>query len=206
MKEKKRTCKLLDFAVPPNHRVESKRKWKDWLRPWSCHRADCWLVVWVLWHINICRLLNPHKGPAREISHETGSGQGKEVPREDRRRQSAEGSSRDQSAGEVSQEKDTVSRGESRDQSAGEVSQEDAVSRRENREDSRQRWKQAREDKSAALVALWGFSLEYTLALAHRMHKKYYRLPHPHCAWSSSKPDYLFFFSSTHPVVFFSYL
>ena len=41
---------------------------------------------------------NSHKGPACKISHETGSEQGKEGLREDRRTQSAEESSRDQSA------------------------------------------------------------------------------------------------------------
>ena len=48
---------------------------------------------------------NPHKGLVREISHETGRERGKEGPREERRTQSAEGSSRKQSAGESSQEK-----------------------------------------------------------------------------------------------------
>ena len=44
-------------------------------------------------------------------------------------------------------------------------------------QNSRQRWKQGREFKSALLVALWEFSLGYMLALAHRMYKKCHRLP-----------------------------
>ena len=45
-----------------------------------------------------------HKGPSREISHESGSGREKEGPKEDRREQSAERIRRDQSTEQVSQE------------------------------------------------------------------------------------------------------
>ena len=92
---------------------------------------------------------NPHKGFVREISHETGSEGGKEGPRE--------GHSQQKGAEEDSR-------------------QERAVKRR-----SVRKWESGREEtsqqKSAWLVALWEFSLEYTLALAHRMHKTWHRLP-----------------------------
>ena len=39
---------------------------------------------------------NPHKGPEREIFHETGSGQGKESPREDRESELTKESRREQ--------------------------------------------------------------------------------------------------------------
>ena len=55
---------------------------------------------------------NPHKRLAPEISHETGSGRRLEGPREDRREQSAEGSSRDQSKEQVSQEMRVGQRGD----------------------------------------------------------------------------------------------
>ena len=90
---------------------------------------------------------NPHKWPMFEIFHETGSGRGKKGPREDRRRQSAEGSSRNQSAAAGSPEKDTISRREKR--SVGmRGSQEKTVGRRG----------QLR-DESALLMALREFSL-----------------------------------------------
>ena len=41
---------------------------------------------------------NPHKGPEGEISRETGSGGGKECPREDRERQLTKEGRREQSA------------------------------------------------------------------------------------------------------------
>ena len=47
---------------------------------------------------------NPHKWTVRKISHETGGRRGKEVLREDRRTQWAEGSRRDQSTEQISQE------------------------------------------------------------------------------------------------------
>ena len=53
---------------------------------------------------------NPHKEPVREISHETGSGGGKEGPR--KTGQSAEGIRRDQSTEQVSQEMRVGQRGD----------------------------------------------------------------------------------------------
>ena len=55
---------------------------------------------------------NPHKGPAREISHKTRNRRGKEGPREDRKTQSAKGSRRDQSTEQVSQEMRVGQRGD----------------------------------------------------------------------------------------------
>ena len=65
-------------------------------------------------------------------------------------------------------------------------------------QDSRQRWKQGREDKSALLVALWVFSLNYTLAFAHRIHKKCHRLP---TLALGADPSSCLFVSSTFLVV-----
>ena len=104
----------------------------------------------------VCFGVKPTQRAQREIFHETRSRWGKEGLREDRRRHSAEWSRRGQSAWEGSQEKDTVSRRE----------QQTPVDRTG----------QSR-DESALLVALWEFSLEYTLALAHRIHKKCDRIP-----------------------------
>ena len=44
--QKKITCRIVDFAVPADHRVKLKKK------------AERELVVGVLWHINLCRLFN----------------------------------------------------------------------------------------------------------------------------------------------------
>ena len=72
----------------------------------------CW-GVWVSVRESVFSVLarNPLKELGREMSHKTGSGQGKEGPREDRRTQSAEGGCRrGQSAWDSSLQKDTVGR------------------------------------------------------------------------------------------------
>ena len=53
---------------------------------------------------------NPHRGPQGEISRVTGSGGGKERPREDRESQVTKEGRREQSAWDSCPEKDTVSR------------------------------------------------------------------------------------------------
>ena len=105
---------------------------------------------------------NPHKGLAQEISHETGRGLGKEGPR--------------------AEEKEEVKR------------------RRQNREVDRieqpvgeSRWQLGSMDSKAGLANIrrWvsipgdfvGVSLEYTLAIAHRMLEKCHKLL-PSCTWS----------------------
>ena len=117
---------------------------------------------------------NPHKGLAPEISHETGM--------------TSEERSQRQWAGDVSQEMDTVSRREQK-RLVYRTGQSGDESRAERRPVNRSQYAAARtvdlqmpgwprpEDKSSLLVAFWEFPLEYTLALAHRMHKKCHRLP-----------------------------
>ena len=62
-------------------------------------------------------------------------------------------------------------------------------------------------EMSALLVALWEFLLVYTLALAHRMHKKYHIDFPPSCAWSRPKSVFVhLFFSSTLSVVFLCFV
>ena len=114
---------------------------------------------------------------------------------------------------EVSQETDTVSRREQKETSRQNRSVKRWESgREETNEQKSERWLlrpvdlqtpgwPTREFKSAFLVALWEFSLEYTLALAHRMHKKCYSLP-PSCAWSWPKSVFVCSFSFTLSVVF----
>ena len=114
-----------------------------------------------------------------------------------------------------------------RDQSAGEVSQEKVAAETSWQNRSVKRWESGREEtsqqkserrllkpvdlqmpgwptrefKSAFQVALWEFLLKYTLALAHRMHKKCHRLL---LALGANPSPCLFvclFFSSTLSVV-----
>ena len=123
--------------------------------PLHCHYS---VTLWVA-SVSVCMgasqrtplsvlARNLHKGLAREISHETGrTREGRSQRSVGRRGQSREG------------------------QSAEETSRQNRV----------RRWESGREEtsqqKSALQGALWEFSLEYTFALAHRMHKKCYRLP-----------------------------
>ena len=110
---------------------------------------------------------NPHKELASEISHETGRGRGKEDPKV-RERQNREVNRAGQSTGESSRQK------------SGEA-------------DGRERWLLESVDWDAGLdnMRRWdsipggfvGISLEYTLALAHRMIGTYHRF-HLSCAWS----------------------
>ena len=142
---------------------------------------------------------NTHKELAREISHETRRRRRKEGLRDSRqersvkrREQSAEGSRRDQSTEQVSQEMRVGQRG--------------GQSTEVRKAAARTCWPKdvgwpTPEVMSALLVALWEFSLEYTHALAHRMHKKCYRYP-LYCACSWPKSVFVrLFFSSTLSVV-----
>ena len=125
----------------------------------------CWAFV-VLVYVGASQRIplsalsrNPHKGPEREISRETGNGQVKEGPKEDRKSWLTKESRSRQSGDE--------SRAEKREQKS---------ERRLRPVDLQRPGWPTRENKSALLVALWEFSLKYTLTLAHRMHKKCHKL------------------------------
>ena len=113
----------------------------------KCQSEDSFVLAW-----------NPHKGLAREISHETGRGRGKEGPRVKRSRQKRLGQRTDQST----EENRAASR---REQELG-------------------LWTQAR----LAILRRWvsvpsgfvGISLEYTLERKYRKPGKSHR-PLPSC-------------------------
>ena len=111
----------------------------------------------------VCLARNPHKGPAREISHEIGR------TREGRsQRQSDERAFKRRTICWREQQRPVGMRGQSREEGH---SQQKGEQKRQSTE-----MKAGREDKSALLVALWEFSLEYPLALANKMHKKCHKL------------------------------
>ena len=127
---------------------------------------------------------NPHKGLAREISHETGRGRGKEGPKENRKG--------------VSQEKWTE---QSSRQKSGVA-------------DGRERWRLEPVDSDAGLANIWRWVsipgdfveilLEYTLVLAHRnteCSKVSETSPFLRLELTQAR-DCLFFFSSTLSVAY----
>ena len=69
-KAKKKTCRTVDFAVPADHRVKLKEsEKKDNYHDLARELKKLWnmnvivigaigLVVWVLWHISLCRSFN----------------------------------------------------------------------------------------------------------------------------------------------------
>ena len=118
---------------------------------------------------------NPHKGLVHEISHEIERmREGRSQRSVGRRGQSREGRSQQNGVDETSRQNRSVRRWES---GIEEASQQKSERRLLGPVDLQMSGWPTREDKSALLVALWGFSLEYTLALAHRMHKKCQKLP-----------------------------
>ena len=119
---------------------------------------------------------NPHKGPAREIFHETGSGRWKVAPREE--------DSQQKGAAETSRHERSVKR---RTQTA-EGRAEKTVDRDESRAEK------------ISQHCLW-FWESFCSSKAHRMHKKCHRPP-PSCTWSRPKSVFVrLFFSSTLSVV-----
>ena len=109
---------------------------------------------------------NPHKGLAREISHETGRMREERSLRSvGRRGESREGHSQQKGAEETSRQNRSVRRWES---GREETSQQNSERQLLGPVDLQMPGWPTPEDKSALLVALWEFSLEYTLALPHR--------------------------------------
>ena len=92
----------------------------------------------------------------------------------DRRGESREGHGQQKGAEETSRQNRSVKRWESGREETGQQKSERRLLKPA---DLLMLSWPTREFKSALLVALWEFSLEYTLALAHRMHKKCHRLP-----------------------------
>ena len=124
---------------------------------------------------------NQHKGLAREISHETGRTREGRSPRSvSRRDRSREGHSQEKRAAETSRQNRSVKRWESGRKKTSQQKSERWLLRPVNLQ--MPAWA-TRELKSAFIVALWEFSLEYTRAFGHRMHKRCHRNP-PSCTWS----------------------
>ena len=143
---------------------------------------------------------NPHKGFAREISQETGrTREGRSARPVDRRGKSRERQNCQQKgAAETSRQNRSVKRWES---GREETSRQKSERRLLRPVDLQTPGWPTREFKSALLVALWEFSLEYTFVLAHKNTEctKIVTQTFPLLALGANSSPWLFVYLFFHP-------